>query len=152
MFIYSTFRYEPSEMLLNVYETVYKIRSTLLAHKNSPRTSQVQTAPKQVPLLQFLLLFFAGHHIKRRHNLIKTKTRVFSTFSYLQTIISPQSPDADRQEPSTSMEQAEKDHEQQARSHCSREVQVPPTPTANHNQEEVTEEDTFGNSRMYLSG
>lgn len=50
-------RYEPSEMLLNVYETVYRIRSTLLAHKNSPRTSQVQTAPKQVPLLQSLLLF-----------------------------------------------------------------------------------------------
>lgn len=37
-------------MLLNVYETVYKIRSTLLAHKNSPRTSQVQPAAKQVPL------------------------------------------------------------------------------------------------------
>lgn len=50
------------------------------------------------------------------------------------------------------MEQVGKDHEQQPRSHCSREVQVPPTPTANHNQEEVAEEDTFGNSRMYLSG
>ncbi|CAJ1070719.1 probable E3 ubiquitin-protein ligase HERC1 isoform X5 [Xyrichtys novacula] len=107
-------RYEPSEMLLDLYETVYKIRSTLLAHKNSPRMSQVQTAAKQ-------------------------------------TAQSPQSPDADQQEPSTSTEQAGKDHEQQPRGHCSREVQVPPTPTANHNQEEVTEEDTFGNSRMYLS-
>lgn len=47
-------RYEPCEMLLDVYETVYKIRSTLLAHKNSPRTSQVQAAAKQVPLLKFL--------------------------------------------------------------------------------------------------
>lgn len=36
-------------MLLDVYETVYKIRITLLAHKNSPRTSQVQAAAKQVP-------------------------------------------------------------------------------------------------------
>ncbi|TKS84344.1 putative E3 ubiquitin-protein ligase HERC1 [Collichthys lucidus] len=107
-------RYEPCEMLLNVYEMVYKIRSTLLAHKNSPRTSQVQTAAKQ-------------------------------------TVQSPQSPDADRQDPSTSVEQVGKDHEQQPRGHCSREVQVPPTPTANHNQEEVAEEDPFGNSRMYLS-
>ncbi|KAE8284964.1 putative E3 ubiquitin-protein ligase HERC1 [Larimichthys crocea] len=68
-----------------------------------------------------------------------------------QTVQSPQSPDADRQEPSTSVEQVGKDHEQQPRGHCSREVQVPPTPTANHNQEEVAEEDPFGNSRMYLS-
>uniref|UniRef100_A0A671VH49 HECT-type E3 ubiquitin transferase n=1 Tax=Sparus aurata TaxID=8175 RepID=A0A671VH49_SPAAU len=43
-------RYEPCEMLLDVYETVYKIRSTLLAHKNSPRTSQVQNAAKQLRL------------------------------------------------------------------------------------------------------
>ena len=49
-------RYEPCEMLLDVYETVYKIRSTLLAHKNSLRTSQVQAAAKQVPLLKFLHL------------------------------------------------------------------------------------------------
>uniref|UniRef100_A0A672ZRT2 HECT-type E3 ubiquitin transferase n=1 Tax=Sphaeramia orbicularis TaxID=375764 RepID=A0A672ZRT2_9TELE len=44
-------RYEPSEMLLNAYETVYKIRSTLLAYKNTPRTSQMHAAAKQVPLL-----------------------------------------------------------------------------------------------------
>uniref|UniRef100_A0A8C4H0W8 HECT-type E3 ubiquitin transferase n=1 Tax=Dicentrarchus labrax TaxID=13489 RepID=A0A8C4H0W8_DICLA len=43
-------RYEPCEMLLDVYEAVYKIRSTLLAHKNSPRTSQVQTTAKQLRL------------------------------------------------------------------------------------------------------
>lgn len=81
-------------------------------------------------------------------------TGVFNTFLALQTVQSPQSPDADRQEPGTSVEQVGKDQEQQSGGHCSREVQVqmPPTPTANHNQEEVTEEDTFGNSRMYLSG
>ncbi|XP_068430797.1 probable E3 ubiquitin-protein ligase HERC1 isoform X3 [Clinocottus analis] len=107
-------RYEPCEMLLNVYETVYKIRSTLLAHKNSPRITQVQTAVKQ-------------------------------------TTQSPQSPDADRQEPGTSAEQAGKDLEQQSGGHCSWDVQVPPPPTANHNQEEIAEEDAFGNSRMYLS-
>lgn len=70
----------------------------------------------------------------------------------LQTIQSPQSPDLDRQEPSTSSEQAGKDHEQQPRGQCNREVQVPPTPTANHNQDDAAEEDMFGNSRMYLSG
>uniref|UniRef100_UPI0037E82BA5 probable E3 ubiquitin-protein ligase HERC1 n=1 Tax=Semicossyphus pulcher TaxID=241346 RepID=UPI0037E82BA5 len=107
-------RYEPGETLLDLYETVYKIRSTLLAHKNSPRMSQAPTAARQ-------------------------------------TTQSPQSPDADRQEPSTSVEQVGKDQEQPSRGHCSREVQVPPTPTANHNQEEVAEEDAFGNSRMYLS-
>ena len=53
LFIYSPLdRYDPCEMLLNVYETVYKIRSSLLAHKNSPKMSQVQTAAKQVPLLK----------------------------------------------------------------------------------------------------
>ncbi|XP_042250430.1 probable E3 ubiquitin-protein ligase HERC1 isoform X4 [Thunnus maccoyii] len=107
-------RYEPCEMLLDVYETVYKIRSTLLAHKNSPKMSQVQASAKQ-------------------------------------TSQSPQSPDADRQEPSTSADQAGKDHEQQSGGHCSREVQVPPPSTANHNQEDVAEDDTFGSSRMYLS-
>ncbi|XP_032396195.1 probable E3 ubiquitin-protein ligase HERC1 isoform X7 [Etheostoma spectabile] len=107
-------RYEPCEMLLDVYEAVYKIRSTLLAHKNLPRMSQVQTAVKQ-------------------------------------TTQSPQSPDADRQEPGTSVEQEGKHPEQQSGGHCSREVQVPPPPTANHNREEVAEEETFGNSRMYLS-
>ncbi|XP_034402246.1 probable E3 ubiquitin-protein ligase HERC1 isoform X2 [Cyclopterus lumpus] len=107
-------RYEPCEMLLDVYETVYKIRSTLLANKNSPRITQVQTAVKQ-------------------------------------TTQTPQSPDADRQEPGTSAEQVGKDHEQQSGGHFSLEVQVPPPPTANHNQEEIAEEDTFGNSRMYLS-
>lgn len=71
---------------------------------------------------------------------------------HLQTNLSPQSPDGDGQEPSTAMEQLGKDHEQQPRGHCSREVQVPSTPTENHNQEEVAEEDTLGNSRMYLTG
>ncbi|XP_026152678.1 probable E3 ubiquitin-protein ligase HERC1 isoform X2 [Mastacembelus armatus] len=107
-------KYEPCEMLLDVYETVYKIRSTLLAHKNSPRTSQVQAAAKE-------------------------------------TAQSPQSPDTDRQVPGTSVEQTVKDHELQSTGHCSREVQVTPPPTANHNQEEVAEEDAFGNSRVYLS-
>ncbi|XP_034457870.1 probable E3 ubiquitin-protein ligase HERC1 isoform X1 [Hippoglossus hippoglossus] len=107
-------RYEPCEMLLDVYETVYKIRSTLLAHKNSLRTSQVQAAAKQ-------------------------------------TAQSPQSPDADRQEAVPSVEQVGKDHVQPSVGHCSQEVQVTSTPTANHNQEEVAEEDAFGNSRMYLS-
>ncbi|XP_067431213.1 probable E3 ubiquitin-protein ligase HERC1 isoform X2 [Thunnus thynnus] len=107
-------RYEPCEMLLDVYETVYKIRSTLLAHKNSPKTSQVQASAKQ-------------------------------------TSQSPQSPDADRQEPSTSADQAGKDHEQQSGGHCSREVQVPPPSTANHNQEDVAEDDTFGSSQVLES-
>lgn len=44
-------RFEPSEMLLNVFETVDKIRSTLLAHKCSPQMLQVQTAVKQVTVL-----------------------------------------------------------------------------------------------------
>ncbi|XP_032396190.1 probable E3 ubiquitin-protein ligase HERC1 isoform X2 [Etheostoma spectabile] len=107
-------RYEPCEMLLDVYEAVYKIRSTLLAHKNLPRMSQVQTAVKQ-------------------------------------TTQSPQSPDADRQEPGTSVEQEGKHPEQQSGGHCSREVQVPPPPTANHNREEVAEEETFGNSQVLES-
>ncbi|XP_056259324.1 probable E3 ubiquitin-protein ligase HERC1 isoform X6 [Seriola aureovittata] len=108
-------RYDPCEKLLDVYETVYKIRSTLLAHKNSTRTSQVQAAAKQ-------------------------------------TAQSPQSPDIDGQQPGTSVEQAGKDHEQQSAGHCSREVQVTSPPTANHNQEEVAEDDAFGNSRMCMSG
>lgn len=69
----------------------------------------------------------------------------------LQTSQSPQSPEVERQEPATSVEQVGKDHEPQSVGHCSREVQVPPPPTANHNQEEVAEEDRFG-SRVYLSG
>lgn len=73
-------------------------------------------------------------------------------FSYLQTAPSPQSPESDRQEPSTSADQTGKEQEQQSGGHCSREVQVPPTPTANHNQEDIAEEDTFSNSHMYLSG
>ncbi|XP_028274446.1 probable E3 ubiquitin-protein ligase HERC1 isoform X2 [Parambassis ranga] len=104
-------RYEPCEMLFDIYETVYKIRSALLALKNAPRISQVEAAAKQ----------------------------------------SPQSPDVDRPEPCTSAEQEEKDHRLQSGGHCSREVQVPPPATANHNQEEVTDEDRYGNSRMYLS-
>ncbi|CAN9504281.1 unnamed protein product [Ophioblennius macclurei] len=105
-------KYEPSEMLFDVYETVYKIRSTLLALKNSPRMSQVQAASKQLSQ-------------------------------------SPQSPEIERQEPGTSVESAGKNHEQQSAGHCSREVQVPPP--SNHNQEEVQDEERFGNSRMYLS-
>ncbi|XP_029371513.1 probable E3 ubiquitin-protein ligase HERC1 isoform X2 [Echeneis naucrates] len=107
-------RYEPCEKLSEVYETVYKIRNNLLSHKNSTKTSQMQTATKQ-------------------------------------TAQSPQSPDTDRQEPRTSVEQVEKAHEQQTGGQCSQEVQVNPTPTANHNQEEVAEEDAFGTSRMYMS-
>ncbi|XP_058472668.1 probable E3 ubiquitin-protein ligase HERC1 [Solea solea] len=107
-------RYEPCEMLVDVYETVYKIKSTLLAHKNSLKTSPVQAVTKQ-------------------------------------TAPSPQSPDTDRQEPGISVEQQVKDHVQQSGGHCSREVQVTPPPTANHNQEDVTEEDAFGSGRMYLS-
>lgn len=42
-------RYEPSEMLISIFETVDKIRSTMLAHKCSPQTLQVQTTVKQVP-------------------------------------------------------------------------------------------------------
>lgn len=69
----------------------------------------------------------------------------------LQISQSPQSPDVERQEPCTSVEQVGKDNEQQSVGHCSREVQVPPSPTANHNQEEVADDDRFG-SRVYLSG
>lgn len=83
---------------------------------------------------------------------MRENTGVFNTCLVLQTTQSPQSPDADRQEPGTSVEQEGKHPEQQSGGHCSREVQVPPPPTANHNQEEVAEEDTFGDSRMYLSG
>ncbi|XP_031715964.1 probable E3 ubiquitin-protein ligase HERC1 isoform X3 [Anarrhichthys ocellatus] len=107
-------RYEPCEMLLDVYETVHQIRSALLAHKNSPRITQVQTAVKQ-------------------------------------TTQAPQSPDADRQEPGTSAEQVGKDHDQQSGGPCSWEAPVPPPPTANHNQEEVAEEDAFGNSQVLES-
>ncbi|XP_029024458.1 probable E3 ubiquitin-protein ligase HERC1 isoform X3 [Betta splendens] len=106
-------RYGPCEMLLDVYETVYKVRSTLLVLKNSPRTSQVQASAKQISQCS-------------------------------------QSPDAHRQEPGTSVEQVTKDPEPQTGGQCNREVQVSPPPTANHNQE-VSEEDGFGNSRMYLS-
>ncbi|XP_078812489.1 putative E3 ubiquitin-protein ligase HERC1 isoform X5 [Oryzias latipes] len=107
-------RYEPSDMLLDVYETVCKIRSTLLAFKNSPKISQVQAATKQ-------------------------------------TSQSVQSPDRDGTEPCCSLEPVAKDQGRQSGSHCDREVQVPPPPTANHNQDEATEEDRFSNSRMYLS-
>ncbi|XP_029941533.1 probable E3 ubiquitin-protein ligase HERC1 [Salarias fasciatus] len=105
-------KYEQSEMLFDVYETVYKIRSTLLALKNSPRVSQVEATTKQLSQ-------------------------------------SPQSPDTERQEPGTSVESTGKNHEPQSVGHCSREVQVPPP--SNHNQEEVQDEERFGNRRMYLS-
>ncbi|KAM4527576.1 putative E3 ubiquitin-protein ligase HERC1 isoform 4-T4 [Odontesthes bonariensis] len=107
-------RYEPCEMLSDVYEAVYKIRCALLALKNSPKMSQVHPASKQ-------------------------------------NCQSPQSPDVDRQKPCVSVEQARKDHEQQSGSHCNREVQVPPPPSANHNQEEVTDEDRVSDSHVYLS-
>uniref|UniRef100_A0A8C9YIS1 HECT-type E3 ubiquitin transferase n=1 Tax=Sander lucioperca TaxID=283035 RepID=A0A8C9YIS1_SANLU len=55
-------KYEPCEMLLDVYEAVYKIRSTLLAHKNSPRMSQVQTAVKQVPITKMTPLYVKTKH------------------------------------------------------------------------------------------
>lgn len=70
----------------------------------------------------------------------------------MQTTQPHQSPDGYRQEPGTSVEQPGKDAELQPVGHCSREVQVTPPPTANHNQAEVAEDDAFGNSRMYLSG
>ncbi|KAF7670462.1 hypothetical protein LDENG_00124780 [Lucifuga dentata] len=107
-------KYEPCEVLLDVYETVYKIRSALLAHKNSPNTSQVETAAKQTSQVT-------------------------------------QSPEEDRQEASTSAQQAGKDPEQQTAGRCSREVQVPPATAANHNQEEAAEDETLSNSRIYLS-
>ncbi|XP_037548156.1 probable E3 ubiquitin-protein ligase HERC1 [Nematolebias whitei] len=106
-------RYEPCEMLIDVYETVYKIRSTLLAFKNTPKMSQMQAASKQ-------------------------------------NSQSPQSPGIDIQEPSTSAELVGKEHEQQPGGQCNQEVQVPPLPTANHNQEDATEE-RFNSSHTYLS-
>lgn len=45
-------RYEPCEMLIEIYEMVYTIRNTLLALKDLPVTSastQALTATKQVP-------------------------------------------------------------------------------------------------------
>ncbi|XP_063334410.1 probable E3 ubiquitin-protein ligase HERC1 isoform X1 [Pelmatolapia mariae] len=105
--------HEPCEMLFDVYETVYKIRSALLTLKSSSRMTQVEASTKQISQ-------------------------------------SPQSPDVERQEPCTSVEQVGKDNEQQSVGHCSREVQVPPSPAANHNQEEVADDDRFG-SRVYLS-
>ncbi|XP_038130884.1 probable E3 ubiquitin-protein ligase HERC1 isoform X2 [Cyprinodon tularosa] len=105
-------RQEPSGMLLEVYETVFKLRNSLLALKNAPKMSPRQDMSKQN---------------------------------------SPQSPGINIQEACMSMEQAGKEQEQQSVSFCHREVQVPPTPTANHNQEEMTEDDRFNSSRMYLS-
>ncbi|KAM4720559.1 putative E3 ubiquitin-protein ligase HERC1 isoform 3-T4 [Anableps anableps] len=107
-------RHEPSEMLFEVYETVFKLRSSLLALKNAPKMSPRQDSTKQ-------------------------------------NSQSPQSPVVDSEEPCMSMEQVGKDHEQQSVGYCNREVQVPPTPTANHNHEELTEDDRFNSSRMYLS-
>ncbi|XP_076014530.1 putative E3 ubiquitin-protein ligase HERC1 isoform X2 [Genypterus blacodes] len=107
-------RYEQCEILLDVYETVYKIRSALLAHKNSAVISQAEPATKQ-------------------------------------TSQSTQSSVEDSQEASTSLLQAVKDTEQQTEGRCSREVQVPPVAAANHNQEEMGDDDAFSNSRIYLS-
>lgn len=74
----------------------------------------------------------------------REKTTTLLSAELLQSTVSPQSPNAG---PSASVEQTRKE----PTGHCSREVQVPPTPTANHNQEESVEE-TYGSSRMYLSG
>nr|XP_015798394.2 probable E3 ubiquitin-protein ligase HERC1 isoform X1 [Nothobranchius furzeri] len=104
-------RYEPCEMMIDVYEMVYKIRSNLLVLKNSPKI--MLTATKQ-------------------------------------NSQSPQSPDVDSQEPSASAEPSGKDQGQHV-GHCNREVQVPPLATANYNQEELTDDDRFSNSRTYLS-
>ncbi|XP_029920656.1 probable E3 ubiquitin-protein ligase HERC1 isoform X2 [Myripristis murdjan] len=101
-------KYEPCEMLVEIYEMVHKVRSTLLAHKDLSGTTQGLTATKQ-------------------------------------SSQASQSPGEDRQEAGTSVEQAGKEPDQQAGG------QVPPAATAKHNQEEVVEEDSFGNSRMYLS-
>lgn len=100
-------RYDPCEQLLDVYETVYKIRSALSAYKHIPMTSQVLSSIKQTPQ-------------------------------------SPQSIDADGEITGISSEDAAKDLEQQS-SHG-----VEAQPQANHNQEEATGEEQFGN-RMYLS-
>ncbi|KAM9306994.1 putative E3 ubiquitin-protein ligase HERC1 [Pholidichthys leucotaenia] len=107
-------RYEPCEILFDIYETVYKVRSALLALKNNPQISQMPEATKQISQ-------------------------------------SSQSPDLERPEPGTSGELVGKVQEQQSVGHCSREVQVPPSTAANHNQEEVADEDRFGSSRLYLS-
>lgn len=63
-------------MLIDVYETVYKIRSTLLAHKNSPRILQVQSAAKQVTCSYQLL-----------HNYFYTLKRLFWSLFYKDNII-----------------------------------------------------------------
>ncbi|XP_054612956.1 probable E3 ubiquitin-protein ligase HERC1 isoform X1 [Dunckerocampus dactyliophorus] len=103
--------YEHCEMLLDVFETVDKMRMSLLAYKNAPRTSQVLAAAKQTC----------------------------------------QSPDADRREEEPGAPVA-KDYERQSVGQCSREVQVPPPPDANHNQDQdESVEDTFGSTRMDLT-
>lgn len=100
---------------------------------------------------RYLILSFTEWHYKLLYSgfFSKNLTKEDIIWFILQSILSPQSPDADREEPSISLEQVGKD----PIGHCSREVQVPPTPTTNHNQEEGVEvEETFGNSHMYLSG
>ncbi|CAB1352023.1 unnamed protein product [Coregonus sp. 'balchen'] len=42
-------KYEPCEMLIEIYEMVYKIRSALLAHKDSPANTQALANSKQSP-------------------------------------------------------------------------------------------------------
>ncbi|XP_061657060.1 probable E3 ubiquitin-protein ligase HERC1 isoform X5 [Syngnathoides biaculeatus] len=83
-------RYEPCEMLLDIFESVYKIRISLLAHKNSPRTSQVLATAKQCR-------------------------------------------STDAEEPVATVV---KESERLSAGQCSREVQVPPPPEANHNQDQ----------------
>ncbi|XP_057674688.1 probable E3 ubiquitin-protein ligase HERC1 isoform X1 [Corythoichthys intestinalis] len=97
-------RYEPCEMLLDVFERVYKIRMSLLVHKNSPRTSQVLAAAKQSP---------------------------------------------GAEEPGVPLV---KDSERLLVGQCNQEVQVPPPPEANHNQDqENTAEDPSGSNRIDLT-
>ncbi|KAJ8286644.1 hypothetical protein GJAV_G00041500 [Gymnothorax javanicus] len=100
-------KYEPCEMLIEIYQMVYKVRSTLLSHKDSPgntASAQTPSVPKQNALLS-------------------------------------QSPSEERQEACSSglTERATKEAEPS--------VQAAP---AEHNQEEVPEEDPPSISSMYL--
>ncbi|KAM9794366.1 putative E3 ubiquitin-protein ligase HERC1 isoform 3-T6 [Syngnathus typhle] len=97
-------RYEPCKKLLDVFESVYKIRISLLAHKNSPRTSQVLAAARQTSRCQSPALEELGAPVV-------------------------------------------KESERLSVGQCSREVQVPPPPEANHNQdhEDAVEESLSSN-------
>ncbi|XP_051907348.1 probable E3 ubiquitin-protein ligase HERC1 isoform X3 [Hippocampus zosterae] len=102
-------RYEPCKKLLDVFESVSKIRISLLAHKNSPRTSQVLAAAKQTSQCQ-----------------------------------SPAS-----EEPGAPVV---KERERLSVGQCSREVQVPPPPEANHNQDhDNAVEESLSSNRIDLT-